>query len=161
MGAAVIFAPHVTGGTASPDPGRGLIDKELWQGREEDPEPLRREFDGLKGRGWLLKWLPSRAWDNGVYIVFSNAVGVDDDTIKPGGAMVIDPFGEVQAETRALGDDIVVTTLSAEKIESAPGRRYRRARRPELYGKLVECTGSDDPLTQPGWAKEPRTAGKG
>jgi predicted amidohydrolase len=31
---------------------------------------LRNEFDSLKGREWLMKWLPARAYDNGVYAVF-------------------------------------------------------------------------------------------
>lgn len=152
LGAEVIFAPHVTGGTPSEMPGRGVIDAALWERRERDPEALRREFDGPKGRGWLLRWLPARAWENGVYIVFSNAVGRDDDTIKPGVAMILDPFGEVQAESRALGDDVVVTELVADKLARAPGRRYLRARRPELYGKLVEPhPPGQAPVTEPGW----------
>jgi predicted amidohydrolase len=152
MGAEVIFAPHVTGGTPSPDPGRGTIDPALWEGRHRHPEALHREFDSLKGRAWILRWLPARAWENGVYVVFSNAVGRDDDTIKPGLAMVIDPFGEVQAECRTLGDDVVVTELLAQKVDAAPGRRYMRARRPELYGKLVEPRPPGTPaVTQPGW----------
>ena len=152
MGAEVIFAPHVTGGTPSQMPGRGVIDAALWDGRHRDPDALRREFDGPKGRGWLMRWLPARAWENGVYIVFSNAVGRDDDTIKPGLAMVLDPFGEVQAESRALGDDVVVTELKAEKLERAPGRRYLRARRPELYAKLVEPhPAGQSAVTEPGW----------
>jgi predicted amidohydrolase len=152
LGAEVIFAPHVTGGTPSEMPGRGVIDAALWERRERDPEALRREFDGPKGRGWLLRWLPARAWENGVYIVFSNAVGRDDDTIKPGVAMILDPFGEVQAESRALGDDVVVTELVADKLARAPGRRYLRARRPELYGKLVEPhPPGQSPVTEPGW----------
>jgi predicted amidohydrolase len=152
LGAEVLFAPHVTGGTPSPDPGRGLIDPALWDRRESDPEALRREFDGLKGREWLLRWLPARAWENGMYIVFSNAIGRDDDTIKPGCAMVVDPFGAVQAESRALGDDVVVTELLAEKVDAAPGHRYRRARRPELYGSLTQPPG-EAPATQPGWKR--------
>jgi predicted amidohydrolase len=152
LGAEVIFAPHVTGGTPSEMPGRGVIDAALWEARDRDPDALRREFDGPKGRGWLMRWLPARAWENGVYIVFSNAVGRDDDTIKPGLAMVLDPFGEVQAESRALGDDVVVTELKAEKLERAPGRRYLRARRPELYGKLVEPhPAGQAAVTEPGW----------
>ncbi len=152
LGADVIFAPHVTGGTPSSMPGRGPIEATLWERRHQDPEALRREFDGLKGRAWLMRWLPARAWENGVYIVFSNAVGRDDDTIKPGLAMVLDPFGEVQAESRALGDDVVVTELRAEKRERAPGRRYLRARRPELYAKLVEPhPAGQEAVTEPGW----------
>lgn len=152
MGAEVIFAPHVTGGTPSTMPGRGFIDRALWENRHRDPEALRREFDGLKGRAWLLRWLPARAWENGVYVVFSNAIGVDADTVKPGLAMVIDPYGDVQAECRTLGDDVVVTELLAEKLERAPGRRYRRARRPELYAALTAPhPEGEGPVTQPGW----------
>src|SRR5712691_1623783 len=121
MGADVIFAPHVTGGTPSSMPGRGPIDPALWDRRHDDPEALRREFDGLKGRAWLMRWLPARAWENGVYVVFSNAVGRDDDTIKPGLAMVLDPFGEVQAESRALGDDVVVTETEGREAGARPG----------------------------------------
>jgi len=156
LGADVIFAPHVTGGTPSSMPGRGPIDAALWEGREHDPEALRREFDGLKGRAWLMRWLPARAWENGVFVVFSNAVGRDHDTIKPGLAMVLDPFGDVQAESRALGDDVVVTDLLAEKRELAPGRRYLRARRPELYAKLVEPhPPGQESVTEPGWTVDP------
>jgi predicted amidohydrolase len=88
MGAEVIFAPHVTGGLPSSMPGRGLIDRKLWENRHRDPVSLRQEFQGPKGRGWIMRWLPARAWENGVYYVYSNAVGVDYDTIKPGGAMI-------------------------------------------------------------------------
>ena len=156
MGADVVFAPHVTGGTPSSMPGRGPIDAGLWDRRHDHPEALRREFDGLKGRAWLMRWLPARAWENGVYIVFSNAVGRDDDTIKPGLAMVLDPYGEVQAESHVLGDDVVVTELLAEKRERAPARRYLRARRPELYAKLVEPhPAGQEAVTEPGWTVDP------
>ena len=36
---------------------------------------------GEKGLGWLMRWLPSLAHDNGTFVVFSNGVGVDDDEI--------------------------------------------------------------------------------
>ena len=86
-GAEVVFAPHVTCGLPSPMPGRGKIDKRLWDNRRRDPVSLRQEFLGPKGRGWLMRWLPTRAYENGVYYVFTNNVGVDHDTIKSGGAM--------------------------------------------------------------------------
>ena len=132
LGAEVIFMPHVTGCLPSPMPGRGTVEKALWENRERDPARLRLEFEGPKGRGWLMRWLPARAWENGVYAVFSNAIGVDDDTIKPGLAMIIDPFGEVVAESRALGDDIVVALLTPEKLEQSSGRRYQRAPPPRV-----------------------------
>ncbi|MGO8750710.1 MAG: nitrilase-related carbon-nitrogen hydrolase [Thermoguttaceae bacterium] len=152
MGAEVIFAPHVTCGLPSPMPGRGTIDRRLWDNRDRDPVPLRMEFEGPKGRAWLLRWLPARAYENGVYYVFSNAVGVDYDTVKTGNAMVLDPFGEIIAESRAMGDDVVVGLCTAEKMEVAGGRRYLRARRPDLYAKLAEpLPPGRQPVTTPGW----------
>ena len=95
-----------------------------------------------------MRWLPARAWENGVYAVFSNPVGWDYENVKPGLAMVLDPFGEVLSESHSLEDDVVVATLTPEKLELASGQRYRRARRPELYGKLVE---PQESITEPGW----------
>jgi predicted amidohydrolase len=152
MGAEVIFMPHVTGCLPSVMPGRGTVERSLWENRERDPARLRIEFEGPKGRGWLMRWLPARAWENGVYAVFSNAVGIDDDTIKPGLAMILDPFGEVVAESRALGDDVVVALLTPEKLAQSSGPRYLRARRPAMYGKLVELpSDGQEPVTNPGW----------
>ena len=148
MGAEIIFMPHVTCGLPSTMPGRGTIDRSLWENRHRDPVRLRQEFRGPKGREWLMRWLPARAWENGVYAVFSNPVGWDYENVKPGLAMVLDPFGEVLSESHSLEDDVVVATLTPEKLELASGQRYRRARRPELYGKLVE---PQESITEPGW----------
>lgn len=151
-GAEVVFAPHVTCGLPSPMPGRGKIDKRLWDNRHRDPVPLRLEFEGPKGRQWLMRWLPARAYENGLYYVFTNAVGVDHDTIKTGGAMLIDPFGEIIAESRALGDDVVVGLCTADKLDLSSGRRYIKARRPELYCKLSEpLPEGQRPEVNPGW----------
>jgi predicted amidohydrolase len=155
-GADVIFAPHVTCGLPSPMPGRGKIDRALWENRQRDPVPLRMEFLGPKGRGWLMRWLPTRAYENGVYYIFSNAVGIDHDTVKTGNAMVIDPLGEIVAESHALGDDVVVGLCTPDKVAVASGRRYIRARRPDLYGKLVEPPpAGQPPITSPGWRPPP------
>ncbi len=152
LGAEVIFAPHVTCGLQSPMPGRGKIDKRIWDNRDRDPVPLRMEFMGPKGRGWLLRWLPTRAYENGVYYVFTNAVGVDHDTIKTGNAMIIDPFGEIITESVALGDDVVVGLCTPDKLNLASGRRYIKARRPDLYAKLSEpLPPGQKPEVLPGW----------
>jgi predicted amidohydrolase len=150
LGAEIVFMPHVTGCLPSPMPGRGTVDPQLWANRERDPIPLRQEFAGPKGRGWLLRWLPARAYENGIYAVFTNPIGMDDGEVRNGNAMVIDPFGEIIAECTKLGDDVTVGLCTADKLTLASGRRYLRARRPELYGKLVEPP-AEPPVTAPGW----------
>lgn len=151
LGANIIFAPHVTGCTPSPMPGRGYVDQQLWENRHRDPVPLRMEFDGPKGRGWLMRWLPARAYDNGLYIVFSNPIGMDDDQLKGGNSMVLDPFGEVLAEVRSFEDDLALATCTAEKLEQAGGFRYRKARRPELYRDIIGQAHQAE--TKPVWLK--------
>jgi predicted amidohydrolase len=137
LGADIIFMPHVTMCTPSTRPGAGFVDPKLWLNRENDPTALRLEFDGMKGRDWLMKWLPARAYDNGIYVVFSNPIGMDDDQLKNGSSMIIDPFGDVIAECRTLGDDIITAVLTPEKLEQSGGYRYRMARRPELYRDII------------------------
>ncbi|WP_341834964.1 nitrilase family protein [Chitinophaga pollutisoli] len=137
LGAEVLFMPHVTMCTPSTRPGAGFVDPALWHNRENDPTSLRLEFDGLKGRAWLMKWLPARAYDNAMYCVFSNPIGMDDDQLKNGCSMIIDPFGDVLSECRNLGNDFVTATLTREKLTQAGGHRYIRARRPALYGEIL------------------------
>jgi predicted amidohydrolase len=151
LGANIIFAPHVTGCTPSPMPGRGFVDPALWRNRQRDPVSLRMEFDGPKARQWLLRWLPARAHDNGVYYVYSNAVGMDDDQLKPGGSLILDPFGNILSEIRTFDDDIAVATCTPERLSQAGGYRYRKARRPELYREIL---GRDhESETNPVWLK--------
>jgi predicted amidohydrolase len=137
LGADIIFMPHVTMCTPSTRPGAGFVDPQLWENREIDPTSVRKEFDGMKGRDWLMKWLPARAYDNAVYVVFSNPIGMDGDQLKNGCSMIIDPFGDVIAECRTLGDDYVVATCTYDKIEKAGGTRYKKARRPDLYKDIL------------------------
>src|SRR5579872_989300 len=137
LGADIIFMPHVTMCTPSTRPGAGFVDPALWENREADPTSLRKEFDGLKGREWLMKWLPSRAYDNAIYAVFSNPIGMDDDQLKNGCSMIIDPYGDIIAECRKLDNDFVTALLTPKKLTDAGGYRYIKARRPELYGKII------------------------
>ena len=137
LGTEIIFMPHVTMCTPSTRPGAGFVDPALWRNRELDPTSLRAEFDGLKGRAWLLKWLPARAYDNGIYAVFANAIGMDDDQLKNGCSMIIDPFGDVIAECRSLDNDVAVATCVHRKLTDAGGHRYRQARKPELYRHIL------------------------
>ncbi|CAN5751395.1 nitrilase family protein [soil metagenome] len=145
LGAEILLAPHQTGGCNSVSP-RGMkpLDPALWERRQEDPAALQAELCGSKGRGWLMRWLPSRAHDNGMFLLFSNGIGPDDDEIRTGNAMILDPYGEVAAESREPGDAMVVADLDASSLPSSSGRRWMRARRPELYEPLMQRTGQEE-----------------
>ena len=143
-GAEVLLAPHQTGGCRTTNPHlMGLIERRVWDERHENPEAIERELRGEKGRGWLMRWLPSRAHDNGLFLIFSNGVGVDDDEIRTGNAMVLDPYGRILAETWKAGDDMVVADLDASLLEKATGRLWLQARRPDLYRELCVPTGRE------------------
>ncbi len=159
LGADIILAPHVTGCLPSAMPGRGTVAPEIWHNRELDPVRCRQEFDGPKGRAWWMRWLPARAWENGVFLVYANPIGEEGGTIKPGGSMILDPFGEVLAECRKLGDDVTVATLDPEKRKLASGPGYIRARRPDLYAKMLEPNPHVSPDGRPEvWWKKNRAA---
>ncbi len=141
-GAEILLAPHQTGGCDSPSPrAMGKIDLNLWENRKQNPEAIEAEFKGSKGRGWLRRWLPSRAHDNGMFLIFSNGVGRDDDEVRTGNAMIIDPYGETLVETWKARDEMVTAELDLEEIPMSTGRRWMKSRRPDLYGSLTIPTG--------------------
>ncbi len=135
--AKIVLAPHQTGGFDIPSAGMGVISPALWANKDKDPEALRKEFLGPKGREWLMRWLPSRAYDYGCYVVFSNGIGPDGpNEIRVGNACIIDPHGRVAAETNALGDDIAVADCDADDIVNSIGFAHTLSRRPKLYKPL-------------------------
>lgn len=94
-----------------------------------------------------LRYLGARAYDNSVYLGACNLVGSDGRGREfSGGALVIGPKGDVQAETFSRKEELLVHTLSGEKINHlrTPDRASMRDsffladRRKELYQELVE-----------------------
>lgn len=145
-GADILIAPHQTGGCNSRSPkAMGQIDPKLWHNRKNDPEAIRSEMQGRKGREWLMRWLPSRAHDNGMFLVFSNGVGVDMDEVRTGNAMILNPYGEIITETDSIEDDMVIADLKAKELEMCTGRRWIRGRRPDLYQPLIVVQGNELP----------------
>ena len=146
-GAEILIAPHQTGGCRTPSPRcMGVIDQALWHARQENPEAIEAEFYGSKGREWLLRWLPSRAHDNGMFLIFSNGVGLDDDEVRTGNAMILDPYGDLLAETWQAADAMVLADLKAETRRMCTGSRWIRSRRPELYSEIAKPTGREQDI---------------
>ena len=144
-GAEVLLSPHQTGGCHTPSPRcMGKIDPALWHNRIDNPEAIEAEFRGPKGREWLMHWLPARAHDNGMFLVFSNGVGIDDDEVRTGNSMIIDPYGDILAETCKAKDDIVIAELDMSIRNKSTGERWIKSRRPELYQLLSEETGNEE-----------------
>lgn len=146
-GAEILLAPHQTGGCKTPSPGcMGVIDKSLWENRKTHPQEIEAEFKGPKGRQWLMTWLPARAHDNGLFLVFSNGVGIDGDEIRTGNAMILDPYGRILAETWKADDDMVIADLDAELRTNCTGVRWIKTRRPDLYKPLTIPTGMEEDI---------------
>jgi predicted amidohydrolase len=145
QGAEILLAPHQTGGCDSPDPHTmGRVDAALWADRDINPAAIEEELRGPKGRAWLMRWLPARAHDNGLYLLFSNGIGPDDNEIRTGNAMILDPYGRVLAETWKAGNDMVIADLDAKLHEHTTGHRWIKTRRPELYQPIATPTGMEE-----------------
>jgi predicted amidohydrolase len=98
-------------------------------------------------RGIWLKYLSARAYDNAVYVAACNLVGDDGEGNSfCGGALVVDPKGNVVAESFHGREDLLVADLDPDLINTIRRKEsgsmrysfYLEGRRPELYGELVE-----------------------
>ena len=89
-----------------------------------------------------MRRLPARAHDNGPFLVFGNGVGVDEE-VRTGNAMILDPYGEILAETCKAPDARVVADLDPGLLDLCTGGRWIKARQPLLYGPLTEPTGKE------------------
>jgi predicted amidohydrolase len=136
----------------------GRIDPQLWHARDKNPHAIEAEFRGPKGQAWLMRWLPARAHDNGMFLLFANGVGVDDDEVRTGNAMILGPYGEVLAETCAPRDEMLVTELDPNLLHMSTGQRWIRTRRPALYGPLTESTGRERDTRSVRFARKPANA---
>jgi omega-amidase len=94
-----------------------------------------------------LRYLGARAYDNSVYLGACNLIGSNGRGKEfSGGALVIGPKGDVQSEAFRGREELLVHTLSAERINLL--RTHDRAsmkdsffladRRKELYRELLE-----------------------
>ena len=114
-GAEIIFAPH-----ASP------------------------KVMGNRRESWL-KYLTARAYDNGLYVAACNLVGTDGESKEfCGGALVLDPKGNIVAESFTGEEGMLVADLDPDLVNNMRQKErkvmsdsfYLDFRRPELYSDL-------------------------
>ena len=156
LGADILLAPHQTGGTDSRSPhAMKRIPLALWEERETRKEEITAAFKGPAGREWLMRWLPARAHDNGLFLLFSNGVGSDDDEVRTGNAMILDPYGRIIVETWAAEDAMVSAELDLSLLTMSTGRRWIHGRRPDLYHILTQPQGYERDAISARFSTEP------
>lgn len=113
-GADIIFYPH-----ASPPP----------ETRDE------------KRARWL-RYLPARAYDNGVYAAACNQSGVNGRGMAFQGVnLILDPKGRLVSESSGEGGTVASAELSREvlqRVRTSDQGFFLGGRRPDIYGGLVE-----------------------
>ncbi|UCF84638.1 MAG: nitrilase, partial [Desulfobacteraceae bacterium] len=92
-----------------------------------------------KIQSWL-RHLPSRAFDNAVFVVACNQVGKTRQGFSfPGVAMALNPAGTVIAKYGGTQEEMLLVDLKRNEIEEIRKHRMKYFipnRRPELYAEL-------------------------
>ncbi|WP_232221428.1 nitrilase-related carbon-nitrogen hydrolase [Burkholderia sp. WSM2232] len=138
MGATLLLAPHRS---------YGFGDERSKYAHPVSRQPALARESGAKAAQraerensdeWLRRWLPARAVDNGMFVVFSDGAEIARENRPAGTAMIVDPFGRILAsspEGEAPGA-LVHAGLDATLVRVSPGREWLAARRPDLYKAL-------------------------
>jgi N-carbamoylputrescine amidase len=84
--------------------------------------------------------LRARAYENGVFVLASNRVGVEGPRHHLGRSMVVDPRGTIVAEAGTQAPELLVATIDLDEVTAARAKfPWWRDRRPDLYGPLVRA----------------------
>jgi N-carbamoylputrescine amidase len=104
------------------------------------PHASPRESSAEKKGRWM-RYLPARAYDNSVFLVACNLLGETESGLAfSGSAFILDPKGEILAESQDGGEEIILAELKSDTLrrvkENSKGFFLGR-RRPEVYNKLA------------------------
>ena len=81
----------------------------------------------------------ARAYENGLYVLAANRVGLEGVRQHLGRSMLVDPMGMIQAELGTEQADLLVQTIDLDEVKRArTGLAWWRDRRPSLYQSIVE-----------------------
>ena len=83
-----------------------------------------------------------------MFLIFSNGVGLDDNEVRTGNAMIIDCYGRILSETWKTADDMVIADLDMKLLDDCTGRLWSKGRKPHIYQELVKVSGNEvDPIS--------------
>lgn len=104
-----------------------------WRNKQELHDVMRAR------RKEYMTFMPSRAVDNGAFVVISNQFGISDHRYYTGVCMVLDPFGEVIGECLNPKEDLLVVKLKKETLDKrrADVDYTFKCRRPDTYLSLA------------------------
>jgi N-carbamoylputrescine amidase len=87
-----------------------------------------------------LRYLPARSYDNSIFVAACNQVGTNNEGINFNGtAMILNPKGEIIAETFGNREDSVSAELDMKLLEQVRTSRmgyFLKERVPELYTNI-------------------------
>jgi N-carbamoylputrescine amidase len=93
------------------------------------------------------KALPTRAWENSLYVAACNKVGKEGDWNFPGGSVIIDPEGNIM-KSAGNGEETITADLDLSLVYQARIKSpVFRDRRPEVY-KILSAF--EDEISQVG-----------
>ena len=99
-----------------------------------------------QNRDRWMRYLAARAYDNSVFVVACNQTGDGGAGISFSGVgLVLDPRGEVIAETSGDDESMMIVELKAELLSRTRSTRmgfFLPHRRPDLYGAITAPTES-------------------
>ncbi len=103
------------------------------------PHASPRGTPAEKAESWL-RHLPSRAFDNGLYVVAYNQVGNNrNGFLFPGVAVALNPSGRVMNCYRGYEEKLMMVHLTGEELKETRKHRMKYFlpnRRPELYREI-------------------------
>jgi len=103
------------------------------------PHASPRGSPAEKAESWL-RHLPSRAFDNGLYVVANNQVGNNrNGFLFPGVAMALNPSGRVLGSYRGYEEKMMWVHLTGEELDETRKhsmKYFLPNRRPELYQEI-------------------------
>jgi predicted amidohydrolase len=83
------------------------------------------------------------SYQNGLWSINVAKCGEEDGKLLIGGSLIVDPKGRIVAESKTMGDEIIVATIDLAMCQSPRQRvfNFEKHRRLEHYGSILEQVG--------------------